>query len=66
MGTAEKIYQEVRCLPEALAREVLDFIGYLEIKHGLRDIQAEDLKAAQETAMRHVWNNPEDEIWDGM
>ncbi|MEK6771725.1 MAG: DUF2281 domain-containing protein [Pseudomonadota bacterium] len=66
MGTAEKIYQEVRRLPDALAREVLDFIGYLETKHGLRDVQAEDLKAAQEPAMRHIWDNREDEIWDGM
>ena len=66
MSAAEKIYQEVRRLPEALAREVLDFIGYLEIKHGLRDIHAEDLKAAQYPAMRHIWDNPEDEIWDAL
>jgi hypothetical protein len=66
MSTAEKIYHEVRRLPEALAREVLDFIGYLEVKHGLRDALAEDLKAAQEPAMRRVWDNPEDEIWDGL
>lgn len=64
MNTAEKIYQEARRLPDALAREVLDFISYLEIKHGLRDTQAEDLKAAQEPAMRRVWDNPEDEIWN--
>jgi len=66
MGTAETIYQEVKRLPEALAREVLDFIGYIEIKHGLRDVHAEDLKAAQGPAMRHVWDNPEDEIWNGL
>lgn len=66
MGIAEKIYQEVRRLPESLAREVLEFVGYLEIKHGLRDVQSEDLKAAQEPAMRRVWDNSEDEVWNDL
>jgi hypothetical protein len=61
---AEKIFNQARRLPEPLAREVLDFIGYLEVKHGLRDMLSEDLMAAQEPAMRHVWDNPEDEIWN--
>lgn len=66
MNTAEKIYQEVRQLPESLAREVLDFVEYLELKHGLRDYYVEDLKAAQEPAMRHIWENTEDEVWNGV
>jgi hypothetical protein len=33
MDIAEKIYKEVSRLPEHLAREVLDFIEYLEKKH---------------------------------
>ena len=66
MSTVERIYQEVRRLPESLAQEVLDFVGYLEIKHGLRDVQSEDLKAAQEPAMRRVWDNLEDEVWNGL
>lgn len=66
MGTVERICREVRRLPEDLAREVLDFIGYLEIKHGLRDVSTEDLKSAQAPAMRHVWDNPEDEIWNDL
>lgn len=64
MDTAERIYQKVRRLPDALAQEVLNFIGYLEIKHGLRDVTAENLKAAQEPAMRRVWDNSEDDIWN--
>ncbi|MBF0311733.1 MAG: DUF2281 domain-containing protein [Magnetococcales bacterium] len=35
MNLAEEIQQELRRLPEPLAREVLDFIGYLEFRHGL-------------------------------
>lgn len=66
MDIAEKIYQEARRLPEPLAREVLDFIGYLETKHGLRDLQIEPLKQAQIHAMSNVWDNLEDEAWNDM
>jgi hypothetical protein len=64
MSTAEQIMREIRKLPEPLVREVLDFIGYIELKHGLKDRMAEELKKAQEPAMRHVWDNPEDEVWN--
>ncbi|MBY0579173.1 MAG: DUF2281 domain-containing protein [Burkholderiales bacterium] len=66
MNTAEKIYREACHLPEPLAQEVLDFIGYIEIKYGLRDPQAEELKSAQAQAMSHVWDNPEEEVWNGL
>lgn len=32
MNTAEKIFDEVKILPESQAREVLDFVGYLKSK----------------------------------
>ncbi len=32
MNTAEKIFDEVKVLPEMEAREVLDFVGYLKAK----------------------------------
>jgi len=65
MNTVERIQQEVRRLPEPLAREVLDFIGYLEYRHGLHgNSGVEDLKSAQEPAMCHVWDNPDDEVWN--
>ena len=32
MNTAEKIFEEVRVLPEVQAREVLDFVGYLKTR----------------------------------
>ena len=66
MSTAEQIFKEVQKLPDALAREVLDFVEYIEIKHGIRDRLTEELKHAQEPAMRHVWDNNEDEVWNGM
>ena len=38
MNTAEKIFEEVRALPEVQAREVLDFVGYLKTKVGRSDL----------------------------
>ncbi len=66
MSTAEKIFKEAQKLPDPLAQEVLDFIGYIEMKHGLRDRPTEELKQAQEPAMRHVWDNQDDEVWNGV
>ncbi|MBF0425467.1 MAG: DUF2281 domain-containing protein [Magnetococcales bacterium] len=62
---AEKIQDELRRLPEPLIQEVLDFIGYLAYRHGLRaDDGSEALMLAQRESMLHVWDNPEDEIWN--
>jgi hypothetical protein len=66
MSTAERIFREVQKLPDTLAQEVLDFVEYIELKHGFRDRSAEELKQAQEPAMRHAWDNREDEVWDGV
>lgn len=66
MSTAEQILKEVQKLPDTLAREVLDFVEYIEIKHGLRDRITEKLKHAQEPAMHHVWDNKDDEVWNGL
>ena len=62
--TTTRILEPASKLPEPLAREVLDFIGYLQVKHGLRNRLSDDRKAAQQTALRHVWDNPEDEVWN--
>ena len=64
MSTAEQIIREIQKLPEPLAREVLDFIGYIELKHGLKDRLTEELKQAQAIPMQHIWGNPEDEVWN--
>lgn len=64
MRVTDKIYKEASQLPEELAREVLDFIGYIQAKHGLLDFRIEQLRQAQEPAMYHVWGNEEDEVWN--
>lgn len=63
---AKAIAEEVDRLPDELAREVLDFVTYLEYKHGLRDTTLDELKAAQMPAMARVWDNPDDEVWNDL
>lgn len=61
----KRIQHQVIQLPEPLMLEVLDFIGYLGHRHGLwTDFGEEGLVDAQEDALRHVWDNAEDEIWN--
>jgi hypothetical protein len=36
VDTAERIYQESQILPENLRAEVLDFIGYLKTRYGIK------------------------------
>jgi hypothetical protein len=59
MTTADLIYERVKELPESLAKEVLDFIGYLQ---GRRRWQ--DLMEAQGMSLANIWDNPEDRVWD--
>ena len=66
MSPAERIFKEAQKLPAPLAQEVLDFIEYIEIKHGLRDQLTEEVKQAQEPAMRQVWDNQDDEVWNAV
>ena len=62
MALADKIYEAVKPLPEALAREVLDFVEFLRNRreHASHD----NLAAAQTLSMAGVWDNPDDEIWN--
>jgi len=64
MNLATQICNEVQHLPESLAREVLDFIGYIAAKHKLNTFDIEHLKQAQVPAMKNIWDNVEDEVWD--
>ncbi len=66
MDIAQKIYNEAQRLPEVLAREVLDFIGYIEAKHRLNAMGTDELKKAQEKVMEHIWDNTEDEVWNDL
>jgi hypothetical protein len=62
MTVADLIYQQVKALPEPLAREVLDFVGFL---HERRDrAEWRDLVDAQAASLASVWDNVEDEVWN--
>ena len=63
MSIAEQIYETVKPLPDPLAREVLHFVEYLSAKAQERTELA-DLSQAQEVVMQHVWDNPDDEVWN--
>lgn len=61
MNVADKICEKAKDLPEPFAREVLSFIERI-IAHRASGI--EDLKIAQEPAMKRVWENTADDIWN--
>ena len=63
MSIAEQIYEVAKPLPESLALEALHFIEYLSSKSSDR-AEITDLTRAQETVMKHVWNNQDDEVWN--
>lgn len=63
MAVAELIFESVKSLLEPMAVEVLHYAQYLKAR--CQD-QAEllDLTLAQQTTMNHVWDNPDDEVWN--
>jgi hypothetical protein len=61
MNVADIICEKARDLPEPLARVVLEFIERISAH---RDSAIEDLKKAQEPAMKRIWENTEDDIWN--
>jgi hypothetical protein len=62
MSIAEQVYEQVKALPEPLAREVLDFVAFLRDRGDRREWR--DLMQAQSASLSSVWDNPEDQIWD--
>jgi hypothetical protein len=64
MAIADRIYEQVKTLPEDLAQEVLDFIQFLEDRRGNKE--KADLIGAQQGAMDKLWSNREDEIWNDL
>ncbi|EIM65093.1 MAG: DUF2281 domain-containing protein [Desulfobacter postgatei] len=66
MATAQKIYEKALKLPEPLAQEILDFIGYIETKYGLKDTWVDELINAQEPVMDQIWSNSEDDVWNNL
>lgn len=64
MTAVDRILRELARLPEPLVNEVLDFITFLGLKHGLKDPGTEQLSAAQSPAMQKLWDNAEDDAWN--
>jgi hypothetical protein len=62
MSIADLVYEQVKTLPEPLAREVLDFVGFLRERRDRADWR--DLMNAQAKSLAPVWDNPEDKVWD--
>jgi hypothetical protein len=62
MSTQEKIQSLVHQMDETKAREVLDFVMFLCVRH--RD-EADDILKASESSLA-FWDTPEDEIWDNV
>lgn len=62
MSIADLVYEQVKMLPDQLAREVLDFVGYLR-ERGDR-AEWRDMMAAQTRGLESTWDNIEDEIWN--
>lgn len=64
MSLSELAVEQIKTLPDELAREVLDFVGYLKGRQERAEWQ--DLVKAQSSAMKAVWDNPEDEVWNDL
>jgi hypothetical protein len=62
MSIADLIYEQVKTLPEPLAREVLDFAGFLRDRQDRGEWR--DLMAAQSRSLVSTWDNDEDKVWD--
>jgi len=62
MNLAELVYEQVKALPEPLAREVLDFVGFLRER---RDrAERRDLMNAQTKSLAPVWESAANKVWD--
>lgn len=64
MSLSELAAEQVKSLPEEMAREVLDFIGFLKERQERAEWQ--DLVHAQASTMKIVWNSAGDEVWHAL
>jgi hypothetical protein len=62
MSLADLVYEQVRALPDSLAREVLDFVAFLRERAEGADWR--DLTVAQSGSLAELWDNSEDKVWD--
>ena len=62
MTIADQVYEQVKTLPDQLAREVLAFAVRLRERRDNRDWR--DLMDAQSASLVPVWDTEEDKVWD--
>jgi hypothetical protein len=62
MTIADLVYEQVKSLPDQLAREVLDFVAFLRERRDQGEWR--DLMNAQGSALGPVWDGREDDVWD--
>jgi hypothetical protein len=62
MSLADQVYEQVKALPEPLAREVLDFVNF--VRERAERAPWRDLMAAQSESLSALWDTAEDEVWD--
>ncbi len=64
MTIADLVYEQVKTLPDQLAREVLDFVGYLRARRDRAEWR--DLMNAQAASLAPTWDSAEDKVWDNV
>ena len=64
MTIADLVYEQLKTMPDQLAREVLDFVGYLRERRDRGEWR--DLMSAQSSGLAAVWDNTEDEVWNNV
>jgi hypothetical protein len=62
MTIADFVFERVRQLPEPLAREVLDFVGFLQERQKRKEWR--DLMNVQAAGLASTWANTEDDVWN--
>lgn len=64
MAIADEVYRKTQGLSVDMAQQVLDFINFLEAKHGVAEQPTRQSAATPKPG--HVTNNTEDEVWSDL
>ena len=69
MTLAEKVFHELKILPEPYQAEVLDFVEFLssKVKNRIEPSEALQTMLATEAVLRREWDSPEeDAAWSDL
>ncbi len=62
MKTADIVVEQMKTLPDALAYEVLDFIGYLKQRN--ERLENTNMINAQQASLANVWIDEPEDAWN--